>query len=366
MLINNNPSRLHRINNTRNNTASISKKTIAFKQNPEVTALKIADVLFDDMRIIKNNPPNLSESYEKCCQVIAAKAKFFIEQNKRIEMVIPAFPFKSISHQKVLSTNADMAENNSMVLFKKVLDKIQNVYKEGGEIKIYTDGYPIAPIDNIPEETVKKYIDQIAEFSQKRGLCDRFKIITLKDIYGNDLNNGRQALMNDFGKTTDQIRQQVLTDPLMANDFCGIKRFITEEQSALNPDLCTNQMNKLSKRMAYETVKYDDAWSKLMEHTESDALRLSSHPQPAGARKIGIRLSDTCDNWISPWQSSAVRTGDEQYVLMKRKQAEELGLKIIKDSTGNPSHFEIPTGMSTNEKNELISRILEISPLCAK
>lgn len=363
MLIKNSIPAGQRIKCQGNNTRTKKNKGITFKQNPEAVASGVADILFGYTKLVKDNPLSLGETYQKCCQVVVTKAKRFIEQNKRIEMVIPAFPFKSISPQKVLGAHADMAENNCMVLFKNVVDKIQEMYKPGAEIKVYTDGYPIAPIDNVPEETVKQYIDKIGEYAQKRGLGDRFKIITLKDVYGNDLNGSRQALMNDFGKSTDQIRQQVLTDPLMSSDFCGIKRFISEEQSALHPDICTNQMNKLSRNMAYETIKYDDAWSRLMEQAEPYAIRLSSHPQPAGARKTGIRLSNTCDNWISPWHSSAVRTGDDQYVLMKRKQAEELGLKIINDNDGKPSHFEMPPGMTTNEKETLLRKIFEISPL---
>jgi L-tyrosine isonitrile synthase len=64
-------------------------------------------------------------------------------------------------------------------------------------------------------------------------------------------------------------------------------------------------------------------------------------PSRAGAAKLGIRLLDTPDNWLTPWHGTAVEVGGE-FVLMKRHQAEAMGAELVYVD-GRPSHY-IVTG----------------------
>ena len=70
------------------------------------------------------------------------------------------------------------------------------------------------------------------------------------------------------------------------------------------------------------------------------ALRLSIHPQPAHAEKIGIHLVETLDNWLTPWHATAVKSGG-RYVLMKRYHAERMNASLVWGGL-RPSHFVAP------------------------
>jgi pyoverdine/dityrosine biosynthesis protein Dit1 len=69
-------------------------------------------------------------------------------------------------------------------------------------------------------------------------------------------------------------------------------------------------------------------------------VRLSIHPQPCHAEKIGIYLVDTRDNWLTPWHGVAVET-QGRFALMKRHEAEALGARVVYRD-GRPSHFLAP------------------------
>lgn len=326
------------------------------------TATKLTKVLSDYIRVAE--PPNTGTGIKTVCDCMSKRLMALTQKEQPIRMVMPAFPFKSLSSQKVLSRNADMAEFDCLRLFKDLLLKIGEVYRPGAEIKIYSDGYPIAPIMNVDEAEVQAYSDRVMEFAIRNGLGGQFKMHSLKDTYNcRTLEDSLKSLLNDYGVSTEQTRLDIINNPDMRNDFCGISRFVFEEQAYLHPELSKKAVEKDSKRMAYEIVRNDRAWGHLIEQQESDALRISCHPQLPGSEKIGIRLSKGGNNWITPWHSAAVRVDDDTFVLMKSKQAKDIGLVVVYDAKGLPSYFEIPVEASSSERKAIRERILEISPL---
>ncbi|MFA7658471.1 MAG: L-tyrosine/L-tryptophan isonitrile synthase family protein [Candidatus Gastranaerophilaceae bacterium] len=326
------------------------------------TATQLTRVLKDYIRIAE--PPNTGTGIQTVCDCIGKRLQALIQKEQPIRIVMPAFPFKSPSPQKVLGRNADMAEFDCLRLFKELLSKIGEVYAPGAKMKIYSDGYPIAPIMHVDEAEVQAYSDRVMEFAVRNGLEGHFNMHSLKDTYNcRTIEDSLNSLMSDYGVSAERTRLDIIDNPDMRNDFCGIHRFVREEQSVLHPELSKSAIEKQSKAMAYEIVRFDSAWGKLIEQQEPDALRISCHPQLPDSKKIGIRFSRNSNNWITPWHSSAVRVDEDAFVLMKRKQAEDIGLAVVYDAKGQPSHFEIPATASSSERTSIREKILEISPL---
>ncbi len=92
------------------------------------------------------------------------------------------------------------------------------------------------------------------------------------------------------------------------------------------------------RRRAYGVIQRSRAWGGLVADHHPRAVRLSIHPQPAGAPKFGIRLLDGPDAWTTPWHSAALRQADGTWTLMPRARAQRLGRLVHRD--GRPSHFE--------------------------
>jgi pyoverdine/dityrosine biosynthesis protein Dit1 len=95
-----------------------------------------------------------------------------------------------------------------------------------------------------------------------------------------------------------------------------------------------------SKAVAYEVIRRSNAWTRLLAEELPHALRLSIHPQHPHSDKIGLRITRAVDDWLTPWHGVVVLRAND-YVLMKRQQAEALGAELIVQN-GQPSHFVAP------------------------
>ncbi|GAB3638678.1 hypothetical protein GCM10027422_42680 [Hymenobacter arcticus] len=96
-------------------------------------------------------------------------------------------------------------------------------------------------------------------------------------------------------------------------------------------------MKEESKEVAYEVIQRSNAWTRLLAQEFPHALRLSIHPQHPHSDKIGLRITRAIDDWLTPWHGVVLLRAND-YVLMKRHQAEELGAQLI-EKDGRPSHF---------------------------
>ncbi|MFD0527248.1 L-tyrosine/L-tryptophan isonitrile synthase family protein [Kitasatospora arboriphila] len=85
------------------------------------------------------------------------------------------------------------------------------------------------------------------------------------------------------------------------------------------------------RRRAYEVVRRSRAWGALIEEHHPRAVRLSIHPQRAGAEKFGLRLLDAADPWTTPWHSCVVHHPDGRRELMHRAEAERLGRTVLRN-----------------------------------
>jgi pyoverdine/dityrosine biosynthesis protein Dit1 len=106
--------------------------------------------------------------------------------------------------------------------------------------------------------------------------------------------------------------------------FNGIHRFIYEDQRALWPELTNNRIRELTKEIAYQVIQRSNAWSSFIQIKFQHAVRLSIHPRLCGSEKLGIHLIHTKDAWATPWHSVVLKQ-DDDYTLLKKKDAEELG-----------------------------------------
>lgn len=59
-------------------------------------------------------------------------------------------------------------------------------------------------------------------------------------------------------------------------------------------------------------------------------------PQPPRSEKIGIRLGEQADSWITPWHG-VVMLSDSGYKLLKRSEAEALGGQPV--PADDPKYF---------------------------
>lgn len=273
-------------------------------------------------------------------QVIAA-----IREERPITFVLPAFPGKSPNRAKVLGTLPDMAERLSLQFLNNLCKQIREVYLPGASIILCSDGRVFNDIVGIADHAVTEYQQALTQMMKAASLTF-LSTFNLDELYLNlSFNQMRLRVMEQYGEPLEILKCAVrkgskkpcsMEHEEIHRQYCGITRFLVEDTIA--PAHSRNAVQKVCRHRAYSVIQRSRAWGALIAAHFPEAVRLSIHPQTCGSFKLGIRLMEA-ESWMTPWHGVAVDIG-ENFVLIKRNQAEALGARLITHE-GRPSHYEL-------------------------
>jgi pyoverdine/dityrosine biosynthesis protein Dit1 len=268
-----------------------------------------------------------------------ARVEHFVARGRPVELILPAFPGKSPNPNKVLGALPDMAERLSLEFLQSLCQRIQRIHPPGARLIICSDGRVFADLVRIPDSTLSRYEDELRSMMMRLG-TDCVELYGLDDEYrGWDFDEMRRALVEAHGEPLDALREDIRRGGEALSLYRGITRFLLEDASGLDCTLSRTALQKECRMRALGVIHRSRAWSELIARKYPHAVRLSIHPQPCGSAKLGIRLMETSDNWMTPWHGAAVELNG-RFVLMKRQQAEALGARLV-FSEGRPSHYRL-------------------------
>jgi len=269
-------------------------------------------------------------AHHPCAQCLALhlpRVQSFVESGQPIQMVLPAFPAKSPNLQKVLGVLPDTAERLALRQLQTVCEEIGEIYAPGAQLTICSDGHVFSDLVGVSDETVTAYNTAIRAMIEEMGL-QRLSFFNLQDLYSEpDYPRLRAELLPQFSESQDLIRRRVKEVESHRHLFDGLHRFLFEDHAATHPGLSRNRARQVTKDLTYQVIARSNAWGRIVALHFPDALRLSIHPQPAHSDKVGILLTPAVDNWVTPWHGVALLR-DQDYLLMKRQQAEEMGAQL--------------------------------------
>lgn len=104
-------------------------------------ASKILHELLQYRRRFPGDETPIAEQERQVTQVQLPRIRAFIENDRRIEFVLPAFPTKSPNTHKVIGAMPDMAERLSLIFLNSLCQRIQLYYPPGAHIVICSDGH---------------------------------------------------------------------------------------------------------------------------------------------------------------------------------------------------------------------------------
>jgi pyoverdine/dityrosine biosynthesis protein Dit1 len=269
-----------------------------------------------------------------------------IELGMPIEFVLPAFPGKSPNLNKVLGVLPDRAEFLSLKFLNQLCLGIANIYPPGGRIKLCSDGRVFSDIVGIRENDITAYQKEIEHLIFANGFnclsCfhlddyftdrtfDQMRIL-LMEGYGQELEYLQKKVHQ--GKMPDANREQKQVHRM----YRGMVKFLYEDSLFPGQTHSKSQLQKKAREAAYQVINRSNAWSGLIAELFPKALRLSIHPQGCGTGKLGIKLVGE-DSWMTPWHGVALES-QGRFSLVKRKEAVELGARLVFGARGAPSHF---------------------------
>jgi len=303
-------------------------------------------VLYELMQYRRRFPGAETSIIEEEQQVIAVqlpRIRAFIENNQRIEFVLPAFPTKSPNANKVIGTIPDMAERLSLIFLNSLCQRIQLYYPPGAHIMICSDGHVFADLILVSDETINRYQVEIENLLHELGATHLsvFNLGDVKDLaeHTDDYDLLRQILVESYAESEAAIKEQLLQDEQGLQLYRAITRFLYEDSQQPGYSGSNAALQKDAKQRACGVIQRSWAWGNLLAQYFPAAIRLSIHPQPADSLKMGIHMMPTKDDWLTPWHGVAAKVNG-QFVLMKRKDAQQSAGELV-EIRGTPSHYLI-------------------------
>jgi pyoverdine/dityrosine biosynthesis protein Dit1 len=287
--------------------------------------------------------PDIHRDNEILASIQLPKIQSFVEANKPIEFVLPAFPSKSPNPAKVLGRLPDMAEELSLSFLNTFCQRIQRHHPPGAKLKICSDGRVFSDLIRVADHDISAYQSALQHMIA-RNRADHLDLYNLENFsppaaHARNFKEMREHLVDEYADPIDTIKQKLTSDQAGTQLYRALTRFLFEDGLTPHYGGSRAALQKDSKTRALSVIQRSWAWGELLADRFPDAIRLSIHPQPATSVKIGVHLMPTLDNWLTPWHGVAVERGG-RFTLMKRRDAERSGCRIVMRDQ-QPSHYAI-------------------------
>ena len=308
--------------------------------NPAVdfaVARRVAKLILRHRKVLRTGPETSPTPDEQSIALQLPKLHYYISQGQPVHLILPAFPAKSPNRRKVLGPLPDLGEEIALTFLQGLCDEIHQVYPSGARLTICADGRVFADLVQVSDADVSAYNDALKVQMRRLGTTD-LDVVNLEDLLATDSFDAARAwIVAQYGEPLAELKARVRDTDHARAMFNGIHRFVAEDGLALAPDKSKSRVKEESKEVAYEVIQRSNAWTRLLAQEFPHALRLSIHPQHPHSDKIGLRITRATDDWLTPWHGVVLLRAND-YVLLKRYQAEEAGAVLV-EQNGQPSHF---------------------------
>jgi pyoverdine/dityrosine biosynthesis protein Dit1/AcrR family transcriptional regulator len=312
-------------------------------------ARRVAKLILLHRKVLRTGPNESPVPDEQSIALQLPKLHYYISQGLPVHLILPAFPAKSPNRQKVLGALPDLGEEIALTFLQSLCDDIRQVYAPGARLSICADGRVFADLVQVSDAEVSAYNDALKAMLARLGTTD-LDVVNLEDLLTtSSFDAARAWIVAQYGEPLDELKARVRDTDHARAMFNGIHRFVAEDGQALAPEKSKSRVKEESKAVAYEVIQRSNAWTRLLAQEFPHALRLSIHPQHPHSDKIGLRITRAADDWLTPWHGVVLLRAND-YVLLKRYQAEELGATLV-EKDGRPSHFVAGPNAELNTLN---------------
>lgn len=262
----------------------------------------------------------------------------FINKSEPIQMIIPAFPGKSVNNSSIISLEPDYGEYLAIQTLKNLCADVQSVYKPGCNISLFHDGHyffktgcirPYAELDIYIEHLKKLTIDT----------CIRH--ISIDQLFsGQNYDEMVSQFIEKYCPQVDTFKQLVVNDEEMRRKYLNEYIFVKNEfSSELCKGLSSSQCKVKSKELALNIMIIEAGMSKLLEERFANFFRLSIHKQNSTkSKKFYINLLGNCKNLGTAWFNITVKDAEGNYMFMKKLTAEQSG-HVYVENNGMPYYY---------------------------
>lgn len=278
-----------------------------------------------------------------------------LEKGEPVKMILPAFPWKSINKvDKVTGVLPDLGEELALARLNQMCEDIRTVYPMGGQVWLATDGLVFDDVVGIPDLETWTYSERLFQITQECGFDQNIRLLRVMDILGYTAGRKldwelyislaqrcRDHLMASYGRTEDEVRAMMREDSDTLLTYCGFIRFLESDlrYSHIATTATSGQKyRKCVKKVAINMMIRAESFTKLLQSSYTDYVRLSIHPS-TGTVKLSIPLiiTGTGEFPRTPWHSSIALSVTGVYSTVHRKNVQETHTSMFREDDNDSS-----------------------------
>ncbi|KAH7317460.1 Pyoverdine/dityrosine biosynthesis protein-domain-containing protein [Rhexocercosporidium sp. MPI-PUGE-AT-0058] len=290
----------------------------------------------------------------------AGRSKFisvlnnFVRRDARIDMCLPAFPFKSANKvYKAFGFLPDKAEEIALARLHDMCRRIEEIYSPGAQLVIVSDGLVYNDLLSISDRHTWLYGQALREMATEKGFTNIAfsRLLDFVDFnlpkaldeihYVANATNFRRFILNKFGNDDLDVDQLIATDEDTRLTYQGYRRFLMSDLRyifTLGGSRTSNSYKRETKYLAKQMLVRGYAFAGAIKQSFPNHLRLSIH-QSTGEHKVSMSLLNTKTGFTTPWHCSVALMADGEWMSAPMGDFKENPRMKIINENGRPSYF---------------------------
>ncbi|KAL5443710.1 hypothetical protein PMIN06_008623 [Paraphaeosphaeria minitans] len=325
------------------------------EDNVSLTSTKILEIIFD---YALNKFDDYRERLEAGRPRFIEVLNEFVKVGSRIDMALPAFPFKSANKvYKALGFLPDKAEELALSRLHNMCRRIKEIYAPGANVVIISDGLVYNDLLSISDRHTWIYGQALRamaveqdftniRFSRLRDFVPADSTLKLPDkldeiSYVANATNFRRFILNKFGKDGLDVDELIATDTDTRLTYQGYRRFLMSDLRhifTLGADRNSTAYKRETKYLAKQMIVRGVAFAGAIKHNFPNYLRLSIH-QSTGEHKVSMSLLNTKTGYTTPWHCSVALQADGEWTSAPKGDFEDMPRMKVVEENGRPSYF---------------------------
>ena len=275
----------------------------------------------------------------------------FVAKQEPINMVVPAYPFKSPNHEsKVLGPDPDVGERMSLQHFNSIGARIQQIYPPGGHVTVVSDGLCYNDLLGVSDEEVFDYAKGLHHITESLGLkhlkfTDLFELIGSESVpitaeeYASRIGKLKERLFVSFVPPGYDFDEDIKKDNNALLTYRGYIKFLESDLATFfrGRGMGKSAAKKHCSKVARGMIERGKAFSALVASKSPLHVRLSIHASNnTGKLSVALLPHKRYSTFpVTPWHNTPYLDTTNVSLSLGRKPTDsDVPFKVCKDELG--------------------------------
>ncbi|KAF8310285.1 hypothetical protein DL93DRAFT_2157882 [Clavulina sp. PMI_390] len=296
-------------------------------------------------------------------KLLALRVNWHVSRDVPLELVLPAFPFKSPSSKKVLGVLPDFAEEIVLRRLEDICRSIETVYSAGAYLNIVSDGIVYGELVGVPDARVYQYNAELRSVVRRIGLS-HIRFVRMRDLLRPD----QIALAKDSEDISEEeyvaeapptraaflstdigaydVDEHIKSDVGVLRTYQGYMKFLqldlerpekSRTPSPVSDSSSSGSSGPTGRRhwkknigtIAKNMLANGARFSALVERGFPMAIRLSIHHHTNSGPKFALQVFPNLDKACTPWHNVVVLKRDGSLVIEHNEDVDIASHELI-------------------------------------